>query len=128
MSVVEEDRLKEPVIRLGISTCLLGERVRYDGGHKLDRFLVYTLGQFVEWVPVCHEVEIGLPTPRESLRLVGGSASPRLVAPKSGTDYTDKMKAWARERALAAYRTKKPKKPGFWERPGFSSPSSGDNP
>jgi uncharacterized protein YbgA (DUF1722 family)/uncharacterized protein YbbK (DUF523 family) len=98
MSVIEENRLKEPVIRLGISTCLLGERVRYDGGHKLDRFLVYTLGQFVEWVPVCPEVEIGLPTPRESLRLVGDSASPRLVAPKSGTDYTDKMKAWAQER------------------------------
>jgi uncharacterized protein YbgA (DUF1722 family)/uncharacterized protein YbbK (DUF523 family) len=87
-----------PVIRLGISTCLLGERVRYDGGHKLDRFLVHTLGQYVEWVPVCPEVEIGLPIPRESMHLVGDPEAPRLVAPKSGTDYTDRMKAWAQER------------------------------
>ncbi len=87
-----------PVIRLGISTCLLGERVRYDGGHKLDRFLVHTLGRFVEWVPVCPEVEIGLPVPRESMRLVGDPQNPRLVAPKSGADYTERMKAWARER------------------------------
>jgi uncharacterized protein YbgA (DUF1722 family)/uncharacterized protein YbbK (DUF523 family) len=87
-----------PVIRLGISTCLLGEKVRYDGGHKLDHFLVDVLGKFVEWVPVCPEVEIGLSIPRESLRLVGDPAAPRLIAPKSGTDHTDRMRAWARER------------------------------
>ncbi len=87
---------QEPVIHLGISTCLLGEKVRYDGGHKLDRYLVHTLGQFVEWVPVCPEVEIGLPTPRESLRLVGSPEDPRLIAPKSGTDHTDTMKVWAK--------------------------------
>lgn len=85
-------------IRLGISTCLLGENVRYDGGHKLDRFLVNTLGQYVEWVPVCPEVEIGLPVPRESLRLVGDPAAPRLVTLKSGQDYTQRMQTWARER------------------------------
>jgi uncharacterized protein YbgA (DUF1722 family)/uncharacterized protein YbbK (DUF523 family) len=98
MGEVEKDRLKEPVIRVGISTCLLGEPVRYDGGHKLDRYLTGTLGQFFEWVPVCPEVEIGLPTPRESMRLVGDAKDPRLVAPKSGTDYTERMKAWARRR------------------------------
>jgi uncharacterized protein YbgA (DUF1722 family)/uncharacterized protein YbbK (DUF523 family) len=87
-----------PVIRLGISACLLGQRVRYDGGHRLDHFLVDTLGQHVEWVPVCPEVEIGLPVPRDTLRLVGDAADPRLVMPKSGADYTDTMKAWARER------------------------------
>ncbi len=87
-----------PVIRLGISSCLLGERVRYDGGHKLDHFLVDILGQYVEYVPVCPEVEIGLPVPRESMRLVGDPQDPRLVAPKSGTDYTERMRAWARER------------------------------
>ena len=85
-------------IRLGISTCLLGENVRYDGGHKLDRFLANTLGQYVEWVPVCPEVGIGLPVPRESLRLVGDHENPRLVAPKSGLDYTETMQTWARER------------------------------
>ena len=86
------------VIRLGISTCLLGENVRYDGGHKLDRFLVNTLGKYVEWVPVCPEVGIGLPIPRDSLRLVGDPEAPRLVVPKTGEDYTDQMQAWARER------------------------------
>jgi uncharacterized protein YbgA (DUF1722 family)/uncharacterized protein YbbK (DUF523 family) len=98
MSDSERNRPEEPAIRLGISTCLLGERVRYDGGHKLDQFLVHTLGKFVEWVPVCPEVEIGLSVPRESLRLVGDPDAPRLVAPRSGTDYTDRMQTWARER------------------------------
>jgi uncharacterized protein YbbK (DUF523 family) len=90
--------MREPVIRSGISTCLLGERVRYDGGHKLDRFLVHTLGQYVEWVPVCPEVEMGLPIPRESMWLIGDPETPHLVTVKSGTDYTDRMIAWARER------------------------------
>ena len=69
--------MDEP-IKLGISTCLLGESVRYDGGHKLDRFLTDTLGQYVEYVPVCPEVECGLGIPRESMRLVGDPDSPRL--------------------------------------------------
>jgi uncharacterized protein YbbK (DUF523 family) len=56
-------------IKLGISTCLLGESVRYDGGHKLDRFLRDTLGQYVEYVPVCPEVECGFGIPRESMNL-----------------------------------------------------------
>ncbi len=60
-------------IRLGISSCLLGHNVRYDGGHQLDRFLRDTLGHFVEYVPVCPEVEMGLSFPRETLRLVGDS-------------------------------------------------------
>ncbi len=57
-------------IRVGISACLLGEEVRYNGGHKRDDFLVETLGCHVEWVPVCPEVEVGLGTPRNTLRLV----------------------------------------------------------
>ena len=89
---------RDCTIRLGISTCLLGENVRYDGGHKLDRFLVYTLGQYVEWVPVCPEVEVGLSIPRETMRLVGDADAPRLVTLKSGQDYTERMQAWARER------------------------------
>jgi len=88
----------DPVIRVGVSSCLLGEEVRYDGGHKLDRYLVNTLGRFFEWVPVCPEVEMGLPTPRESMRLIGEPEAPRLIAPKSGTDYTEQMQAWARQR------------------------------
>jgi uncharacterized protein YbgA (DUF1722 family)/uncharacterized protein YbbK (DUF523 family) len=92
------DDKRDCVIRLGVSRCLLGENVRYDGGHKLDRFLVNTLGQYLEWVPVCPEVEIGLPIPRDTLRLVGDAKAPRLVMPKSGEDYTERMQAWARER------------------------------
>ena len=57
-------------LRIGISMCLLGEPVRYDGGHKLDRFLTDVLGKYVEFVPVCPEVEIGLGTPREAIHLV----------------------------------------------------------
>ena len=81
-------------IRLGISSCLLGEKVRYDGGHKLDHYLTETLGKYVEWVPVCPEVGMGLPVPREAMRLVGDPLSPRLVAIKSGTDYTERMVRW----------------------------------
>jgi uncharacterized protein YbgA (DUF1722 family)/uncharacterized protein YbbK (DUF523 family) len=89
---------QDPVIRLGVSTCLLGEQVRFDGGHQLDRYLTGTLGVFVDWVPVCPEVEMGLPIPRESLRQVGDPEQPRLIAPKSGTDHTAAMIAWARKR------------------------------
>lgn len=74
--------------RLGISQCLLGEHVRYDGGHKRDRFLCDILGQFVEWVAVCPEVEAGLGTPREAMRLVGTAEAPRLMTIKSEVDHT----------------------------------------
>jgi uncharacterized protein YbgA (DUF1722 family)/uncharacterized protein YbbK (DUF523 family) len=94
----EQKRSEEPTIRLGVSTCLLGEQVRYDGGHKLDQFLVNTLGRFVEWVPVCPEFEVGLGVPRESLRLIGNPEAPRLIAPKSGQDYTERMQTWALKR------------------------------
>jgi len=87
-------------IKLGISRCLLGENVRYDGGHKLDRFLTDTLGQYVEYIPVCPEVECGLPIPRESLRLVGNPDSPRLVTTRTKQDLTDRMTQWARKRVL----------------------------
>ena len=81
-------------IVLGISSCLLGEKVRYDGGHKRDPWLVNELGRHVHWVPVCPEVECGLPIPREPVRLVGKPEAPRLIAPKSGTDHTARMQAW----------------------------------
>jgi uncharacterized protein YbgA (DUF1722 family)/uncharacterized protein YbbK (DUF523 family) len=85
-------------IRLGISTCLLGENVRYDGGHKRDRFIIDTLGQFVEFIPVCPEVECGLPVPRESMHLAGTPESPRLVTSRTGIDHTERMVNWARKR------------------------------
>ena len=85
-------------IRLGISACLLGQAVRYDGGHKHDRFLTETLGQYVDFVPVCPEVECGLGIPREAMRLVGDINQPRLVTIRSRQDYTDQMLTWARRR------------------------------
>jgi uncharacterized protein YbgA (DUF1722 family)/uncharacterized protein YbbK (DUF523 family) len=81
-------------IRIGISKCLLGEKVRYDGQHKLDRFLAYTLGKYVEYVAVCPEVECGLPVPRESMRLVGDPKSPRLMTRETRKDLTDQMQNW----------------------------------
>ena len=85
-------------IRLGVSACLLGEEIRYDGQHKLDRFIRDTLGQYVEFVPVCPEVECGLGIPREAMRLVGDPQAPRLVTVRTGIDHTERMLAWARKR------------------------------
>jgi uncharacterized protein YbgA (DUF1722 family)/uncharacterized protein YbbK (DUF523 family) len=85
-------------IRLGISTCLLGEPVRYDGQHKLDRYLRDTLGQYVEFVPVCPEVEAGFGVPRPTMRLEGDPEEPRLVTPHDGADQTARMQAWCRQR------------------------------
>ena len=85
-------------IRLGISACLLGRPVRYDGGHKHDRFITETLGQYVDFVPVCPEVECGLGIPREAMRLVGEIEEPRLMTIRSRKDYTDQMLSWAKRR------------------------------
>jgi uncharacterized protein YbgA (DUF1722 family)/uncharacterized protein YbbK (DUF523 family) len=83
---------------LGISTCLLGEPVRYDGQHKHDRYLTGTVGQFVNFLPVCPEVECGLPVPREAMRLVGTPENPRLVTQKTNIDHTERMLSWAATR------------------------------
>ena len=85
-------------LRLGISRCLLGDEVRFDGGHKRDSFLTDVFGRYVEWVPVCPEVEAGLGTPREAMRLVGDPQNPRLVTIKSGTDHTRALETMTRNR------------------------------
>ncbi len=85
-------------LRIGISRCLLGDNVRYDGGHKRDGFLIETLGRSVEWVPVCPEVEVGLWTPREPMRLLGDLHGPRLITINTGIDHTDAMNRFARQR------------------------------
>jgi uncharacterized protein YbgA (DUF1722 family)/uncharacterized protein YbbK (DUF523 family) len=90
--------MSHPRIRLGISACLLGERVRFDGGHKRDPFLVESLGQFVDWVPVCPEVESGLDAPRESMRLVQAGQELRLLTTRTGQDQTVNMRRYARRR------------------------------
>ena len=92
-------------VRIGVSACLLGAKVRYDGGHKRNDFLVSILGRFVTWVPVCPEVEFGLGTPRPTLRLVELDGEVRLVegpkprsAESNGTDHTAAMREWARRK------------------------------
>lgn len=85
-------------IKLGISECLLGGKVRYDGGHKLDLFLRNTLGKYVDFVPVCPEVECGLGVPREAMRLSGQPDSPRLMTINTQKDHTAKMLKWAEKK------------------------------
>lgn len=85
-------------LRLGISRCLLGDEVRFDGGHKRDHFLTDLFGRYVEWVHVCPEVEAGLGTPREAMRLVGDPQRPRLITIKSGKDHTEAVETTAADR------------------------------
>jgi len=90
----------EGPIRIGVSTCLLGEEVRFDGGHKRDRFLTDVLGPFVEWVAVCPEVEAGMGIPREAVHLEDRDRSGllRMVGVKSGKDHTAAMNRLSRRR------------------------------
>ena len=85
-------------IKLGISACLMGEQVRWNGGHARDRYLTDILGEYAEYVPVCPEVECGMGVPRETLRLVGDPDNPNLVTSKTNIDHTHRMTEWARKR------------------------------
>ena len=88
-------------LRIGISACLLGQEVRFDGGHKHDRFLTDTMGEYFEWVPVCPEVELGLGIPRPTLRLERHGDEIRMVMPKTLQDHTDAMRKYAKQRVHA---------------------------
>jgi uncharacterized protein YbbK (DUF523 family) len=95
-----------PRPRVGVSRCLVGDEVRYDGTHRLDETVMALLGPHVEWVPVCPEVEIGMGIPREPIQLVASADGVpsmgervRLVGVGSGEDWTERMHAWARDRA-----------------------------
>jgi len=90
-------------LRLGISTCLLGQRVRYDGGHKRDAFLTDILGRYVEWVPVCPELEAGLGVPREAMHLQRLDGETRLLTSKTRHDHTETLRRFS-ERKVAALR------------------------
>jgi uncharacterized protein YbbK (DUF523 family) len=93
--------------RLGISACLLGQEVRYDAGHKRDEFLVETFGRYVEWVPVCPEVEAGFGTPRDPMRLILTTPASRqageripsdavaLIVETTGADVTERLRTYA---------------------------------
>jgi uncharacterized protein YbbK (DUF523 family) len=84
--------------RIGISSCLLGNKVRHDGGHKHEPYITQTLGRHVEWVPVCPELEVGMGVPRETVRLVGRPTKPKMIADKSGKDWTREMQNYADQR------------------------------
>jgi uncharacterized protein YbgA (DUF1722 family)/uncharacterized protein YbbK (DUF523 family) len=105
--MVKDPREPDPVpawrspdleIRIGISSCLLGEAVRYDAGHQKDAYVTGALSRHFTWVSVCPEMELGLGAPRETLRLIRTTATPRLVATQSGTDLTEAMDTYARAR------------------------------
>ncbi len=84
-------------IKLGISSCLLGQTVRYDGNHKLDRYLKDVLGKYVQWIPVCPEYECGLGVPREAMRLVNNGEQVRLLTIKTKQDRTDQLLSFTHE-------------------------------
>jgi uncharacterized protein YbbK (DUF523 family) len=103
-SIIDDQMSHRP--RVGISRCLIGDEVRYDGSHRLDERVIELLGPYVEWVPVCPEVEVGMGTPREPIHLVASvdgvpsmTERVRLVGVASSEDWTERMHEWARDRA-----------------------------
>jgi uncharacterized protein YbgA (DUF1722 family)/uncharacterized protein YbbK (DUF523 family) len=102
--VSEVEHNGERPLRVGVSSCLLGSEVRFDGGHKRDRFLTDLLGDFVEWVPVCPEVEVGMGVPRPALRLVREGDEVRMLEIASGRDHTRRMESYAGRRVRALRR------------------------
>jgi uncharacterized protein YbgA (DUF1722 family)/uncharacterized protein YbbK (DUF523 family) len=88
----------EERIKLGVSACLLGQQVRYNGGHSRDPFITDTLSQYVEFFPICPEVECGLPVPREAMRLVGDPECLRLITSNTKQDNTERMLKWCSQR------------------------------
>ena len=87
--------------KIGISSCLLGEKVRYDGGHKLNTVLKDALlKKHIDYIPVCPEVECGLGVPRKSMHLEGNPDSPRLIIISTGEDTTKRMVNWAQKRVI----------------------------
>lgn len=91
--------MSEDEIKIGVSSCLLGQEVRFDSGHKRDRFVTDDLGRYVTFVPVCPEVGIGMSIPREAIRLVRDGADIRLRGTRSEADHTDAMLAYAATQA-----------------------------
>ena len=87
-------------IKIGISSCLLGEHVRYDGGHKHEPFITETMGKFFTFVGVCPEVGCGLPTPRDAMHLEGDPAEPRLITIRTGKDQTEQMRSYCRDKVV----------------------------
>jgi uncharacterized protein YbbK (DUF523 family) len=94
----------ESPIRVGVSACLLGQEVRFDGGHERDRFLTDVLGRYVEWLPICPEVEAGMGLPRPPVRLVRHGDQIRMIDPASGKDHTPALERTASRRIASLRR------------------------
>ncbi len=90
--------MSNPLIRVGVSACLLGQEVRYDGNHKRNSFVADVLGQHCRLVPICPEVEVGMSVPREAVRLEGDREAPRMIGIESGTDWTARMNKYVSRR------------------------------
>ncbi len=86
------------LIKIGISSCLLGNNVRYDGENSYDPFVIETLGLYAEYVPVCPETEVGMSIPREPIQLEGEPENPCLVTKRTRIDKTGLMKSWIKGR------------------------------
>ncbi len=95
--MTEKDKI-ESLISVGVSACLLGHKVRYDGGHKHDRYIANILGEFFRFLSICPEVEAGMGIPRETTDLHGSPESPRLIGSESGTDFTAQIKKYSGKR------------------------------
>jgi len=99
--LTEKKKLLKETIKVGVASCLLGKRVRYNAGDKYDEFIVETLGHFFDWVPVCPEFEVGFGVPRESMRLVKKGNTQRLVTVLTNRDLTDEMLPFCEKRVIA---------------------------
>lgn len=87
-------------IRIGISSCLVGREVRFDGGHKHEPFLTGTVARFVEFVPVCPELDVGMGVPREAVRLIRREDGVHMEGNRSGRDWTEPMELYSRRKVL----------------------------
>ena len=85
-------------IKIGVSSCLLGEKVRWNGGHKQDRYIRDVLSKYFMYVPVCPEVDVGMGVPREAVALYGDLIKNRMIGKKSRIDWTSKMNLYINER------------------------------
>ena len=97
---MDETKCATPVskIRVGVSACLLGAKVRFDGGHKRNRYVDEVLRDYFEFVPFCPEVAVGLGTPRQPIRLVGTNDNPRVVGTRDPQlDVTDALHGYGRK-------------------------------
>jgi len=94
----QDDRTGEK-IKVGVSSCLIGDKVRWNGEHKKDAFVYDLLSPHFEWVPTCPEVEVGMGVPRETVYLEGEADAPRMIGDKTKTDWTARMRAYAKKRA-----------------------------